>query len=185
MLLVLGALVALFSGVPVEGETSIIGKFGSNGIGGSISYPGSNYSPNYPQVTEPPIASNVVAFTATRASRYSLDTNAKVRFERTITDIGYGWDANSGEFKTYFPGVYVFTWSGVSPKFTNFRLTLMKNGYEVGQTWGEQTGYQSGSNTIILSLNSGDRVYLQVSEGHLYEPDSSDRGYTTFSGYKL
>ena len=31
--------------------------------------------------------------------------------------------------------------------------------------WGDTNGYQSGSNTAILALNQGDRVYLVLQEG--------------------
>lgn len=152
-----------------------------------MTYPGTSNRPPYPSNPQYPNNNNneIVAFTAIRASRYSQGTNSNVKFDRTITDLGYGWDSNSGEFKAYYAGAYVFSWSGVSPNSENFRLTLMKNGLEVGQIWGDRIGYQSGANTVVLQLNSGDRVYLRVSEGELYEPDSSNRGYTTFSGYKL
>ncbi|TRY79514.1 hypothetical protein TCAL_09334 [Tigriopus californicus] len=181
------SMVLAITAMVVNGE-SIRSSYSSNGIGGSMSYPGTSNRPPYPTNPQYPNNNNnneVVAFTAIRASRYSQGTNSNVKFDRTITDLGYGWDSNSGEFKAYYSGAYVFSWSGVSPSSNNFRLTLMKNGLEVGQIWGDRIGYQSGANTVVLELNAGDRVYLRVSEGQLYEPDSSNRGYTTFSGYKL
>ena len=85
----------------------------------------------------------------------------------------------------YYPGLYVFSWSGVSPQSSSFRLALVLNGREIAFVWAEQNGYQSGSNTVVLDLRQNDRVQLELSEGQLYEPSNSFRGYTTFTGYKL
>lgn len=61
----------------------------------------------------------------------------------------------------------------------------MKNGEEVVSTWGEQTGYHAGSNTVILQLVKSDRVYLNIQEGMIHETRIRTRGYTTFSGFRL
>ena len=61
----------------------------------------------------------------------------------------------------------------------------MKNREEIVSTWGE-SGYHSGSNSIILYLNKNDRVYVNIQEGMIHEtPDSTSRGYTSFSGYRI
>ena len=86
----------------------------------------------------------------------------------------------------YYPGLYVFSWSGVSPRSSSFRLALVKNGREIpAAAWAEKNGYQTGSISIVLYLGQNDRVQLELSEGQLYEPSNSLRGYTTFTGYKL
>ena len=81
--------------------------------------------------------------------------------------------------------MYFFSWSGVSPNNSQLRLALTKNGLEIAFSWSEINGYESGSNSVISYLNRGDRIQLKVSEGQLYEPTQSYRGYTTLSGFKL
>ena len=66
-----------------------------------------------------------------------------------------------------------------------FRLSLTLNGRQVGHAWADTNGYQSASNSVALALRRGDRVALVVTEGRLYEPTSTDTGYTTFTGYKI
>ena len=66
-----------------------------------------------------------------------------------------------------------------------FRLSLTLNGRQVGHAWADTNGYQSASNSVALALRRGDRVALLVTEGRLYEPTSTDTGYTTFTGYKI
>lgn len=75
--------------------------------------------------------------THTRITHY-----VQVRFDNTINDVGYGWDPREGIFSTYYPGLYVFSWTGVSPSNSQFRLTLMKNGREIAHAWSEEHGYQ-------------------------------------------
>lgn len=61
----------------------------------------------------------------------------------------------------------------------------MKNNDEVVYAWGERVGYQSGSNSAILTLEKNDRVYLSVQEGTIHETKKSGRGYTSFSGFRV
>lgn len=61
----------------------------------------------------------------------------------------------------------------------------MRNNDEVVSTWGEQTGYHAGSNSIILSLNKNDRVYLNIQQGMIHESKDMSRGYTSFSGFQI
>jgi len=48
-----------------------------------------------------------------------------------------------------------------------------------------ESGYHSGSNSIILYLNKNDRVYVNIQEGMIHETDSTFRGYTSFSGHRI
>lgn len=61
----------------------------------------------------------------------------------------------------------------------------MKNNEEIVSTWGEQSGYHAGSNSVILNLQKGDRVYLNIQEGAIHESRVPSRGYTTFSGFRI
>ena len=63
----------------------------------------------------------------------------------------------------------------------------MRNREEIIATWGE-SGYHSGSNSVILYLNKNDRVYIKIQEGMIHETDSffwTKPAYTSFSGYRI
>ncbi|MPC45648.1 hypothetical protein E2C01_039354 [Portunus trituberculatus] len=77
---------------------------------------------------------------------------------------------------TYFLNIFYFACH---------RISLRHNGIEVVSAYGDASGYQMGSQSAILNLRSGDRVYLQLDEGRLYDSSSSSRGYTTFSGFRM
>ena len=167
-----------------------------NAIGGNgIYYSGStnNYDGSYNQGNgnsfsdSRPNTPEIVAFSAIRANTNTNSGFSKpIQFERTITDVGYGWNSRESYFECYHPGTYVFSWSAVSPTELETRLSLFKNGQETGHhSWADRNGYQSASQMAVLNLIRGDRVDLRLTEGRLYEPSSSRRGYNTFSGFKL
>ena len=61
----------------------------------------------------------------------------------------------------------------------------MRSGSEQAASWGGRAGYQAAAGAAVLTLRPGDEVWLEVNEGDVYEPGSSRRGYTTFSGFRV
>ncbi|XP_065580545.1 complement C1q-like protein 3 isoform X2 [Artemia franciscana] len=131
------------------------------------------------------LAPDVVAFTAVRASDFTRNAISQVRFDVTVTDIGYGWLPDRSEFVCYYPGLYFFTFSALSPIGRQFKLSLVKNNQDILSAWGDSAGYQTGSNTAILYLQQNDRVSLVLQEGSIHESTVFGRGYTSFSGFRI
>jgi len=127
-----------------------------------------------------PIACSVV-----RAGKTTLRSPAQVRFDTVLADSGYSWDYRASMFNAIEPGVYYFTFSALSPERQHFRIALMLNGREVVSAWSDISGFQQASNSAILPLRRGDRVYLQLMEGQIEEAVANDRVYTSFSGFKI
>lgn len=124
------------------------------------------------------------AFTARRASSYTT-AGGKVFFAEGVTQqVGSGWNTATSEFLAPSSGVYFFTFAAMSDRYTNFRVSLIHNGAEVVSAYGDADGYQMGSQSAVIRLNAGDRVYLQLQEGRLYDVSSS-RAYNSFSGFKV
>ena len=70
----------------------------------------------------PPLPSvGAVAFTAKRATPYTLASPSQVKFDDVVTNVGFGFDSYNGHFDSPEAGVYVFSWSGVSPSNSQFR----------------------------------------------------------------
>ena len=128
----------------------------------------------------------VTAFTA------SIDTNvvsfhdgSAIIWDKVITSSGYGYFSRySGTFTCNKAGLYVFNWNLMSGATgqgcigtisLNGRGLLDANSQENGSAW------EMGSNSIILHLTNGDRVWIKASQcNFLY-------GYpkSSFSGWKL
>ena len=51
-----------------------------------------------------------VAFSVTRASTYSLSAPAFVKFEETLTNIGYGWNGQTSTFQVSVFFYYFYLW---------------------------------------------------------------------------
>ena len=155
------------------------------GVSGGSGYnPGSNggsgYNPGYNNN-----GYEVVAFSAKRADSCCRGTNSRIRFDRSLTNLGGGWDGRTGEFTAPASGTYSFSWSALSPDRQQLRLSLMMNGLEMSSSWADSAGYQSSSGSTVLTLRRGDTVALVVTDGEVFEPRDSRRGYTTFSGYRI
>ncbi|XP_068241526.1 cerebellin-3-like [Palaemon carinicauda] len=122
-------------------------------------------------------------FTARRASPY-VSPGSKVVFTETVTQIGTGWNTARSEYIATTPGLFFFTFSAVSDRYSHFRISLKKNGQDIVSAFGDSSGYQMGSQSALVSLSAGDRVYLQLQEGQLLEVSSS-RAYTSFTGFRI
>ena len=61
-------------------------------------------------------------------------------------------------------------------------MALMKNGKYQVTAYGTKENYESGSNSVLLLLNPGDRVYLELQQGRIYEHPYQE-AYTTFTGF--
>ena len=128
---------------------------------------------------------NPVAFTARRATAYSRGRPGQLVFERTVTNLGGGWNGATGQFGAPHSGTYHFSWAALSPANRQLRLALVRNGQEQAASWADMAGFQTASGTAAITLRRGDTVYLYIEEGQVYEPSNSARGYTTFTGYRV
>merc|ERR1712012_1136045 len=165
---------------------------GSNGGSGynSGTSVGSGYNPGVNGVSgyNPGYSNNnyeVVAFSARRADSCCRGMNSRIRFDRSLTNLGGGWDGRTGEFTAPASGTYTFSWSALSPDRQQLRLGLVMNGQEMSSSWADSAGYQSSSGSTVLTLRRGDTVALVVTDGEVFEPSNSRRGYTMFSGYRI
>ena len=63
-----------------------------------------------------------MAFSASRADLYTRSASSSgsqnIVFDRTETEVGYGWNRGRGVFVCQDPGVYAFSWSADSPSGT-------------------------------------------------------------------
>merc|ERR1712098_753685 len=124
-----------------------------------------------------------VVFTANRATAYSRTGPGQLMFERSVTNLGGGWNGATGQFITPYSGAYHFSWSALSTARHHLKLALVRGGREQVASWADSDGYQAASGAAVITLRRGDTVYLYVEEGEVYESSTSNTGYTTFSGF--
>ena len=181
--IVLVTLVSLVTGEIAPRHLPIVpNALSSQGYNGGTSEQyqdhGQGYNPGYNP------GNSLVAFTASQADFCCL-RRGKLMFQKTLTNLGGGWSGRSGEFRAPSSGTYVFSWSALSSNNNHLQLALMRNGLEMASSWADAQGYQTASSTAVLTLRRGDVVFLSVLGGEVHEPRNSDRGYSTFSGYRI
>ena len=101
----------------------------------------------------------VVAFSVQLSNRVDNGEQLSIiRFEHVLTNIGNGYDVNSGIFIAPVPGLYSFSAELASPAAG--RLYIMFNGTNVAYLFVNGVGWQSCSETVSLKLHFGDKVWI-------------------------
>ncbi|XP_056337479.1 complement C1q-like protein 4 [Danio aesculapii] len=123
-----------------------------------------------------------VAFSAVLQDSFSQ--NAVLKFKDVITNIGSAYDASSGTFTCKTAGVYYFSFHIVKTG-QNLRVDMLLNDKTVVSAVAVDLLHtDTASNSVVLQLKAGDRIYLQLNNSDLGKRDSQSR-LSSFSGYLL
>ncbi|XP_069107600.1 complement C1q-like protein 3 [Argopecten irradians] len=131
-----------------------------------------------------------VAFSAGLTNMLSLSHTERVKYDRLFTNIGGGYNSNTGTFVCPTAGIYVFQFHSVAHQDKAAWLQLYKNFEYVASTYGHTSNdYASTGNSVILHLSKGDEVYVQaVDPAYGYSTNlygATNEVYCTFSGYMV
>lgn len=112
--------------------------------------------------------------------------NAPIRFDKIIYNQQNHYDPQTGRFTCSVAGAYFFTYH-ITVFSRNVKVALMKNGAKLLHTTDHYQGSEDqAAGGAVLHLEAGDKVWLQVSGGELfnglYADDDDD---TTFSGFLI
>uniref|UniRef100_A0AAY5K9G8 C1q domain-containing protein n=1 Tax=Esox lucius TaxID=8010 RepID=A0AAY5K9G8_ESOLU len=144
------------------------------------------YQPCYsPSFTERP----KVAFSTslgTTGSHGPFNTATTVVYRHVFSNTGSHYNINTGVFTAPVKGLYHFTFTmGDFLKSTVMGLTLFKNGEAIihsGES-GDHQRFRYASNGVIIPLEKGDVVFMQLPENYRIYDDSHHRN--TFNGMLL
>ena len=104
-------------------------------------------------------------------------------FPNVITNVGNGYNASDGVFTAPRAGVYVFFVNVQSYGSQTIVVDIVLNGAIKVKILA--TGnYNAGPNLAVLSLQTGDRVWVEHYFGQGYNTDSNGP-LTTFSGFLI
>lgn len=136
--------------------------------------------------------SDVVAFCAyMTTTEHSPSLHHVLVFDDVRTNIGFAFNRISGMFTAPIDGAYAFTWTIFSDKHSYIFSQIVINTQSFTSLItdsDEISDYHSSTGLIIVSLNSGDVVYIRThpterSNGNIFS--GSIRGRPSFSGWKL
>ena len=81
---------------------------------------------------------------------------------------GNAFNPKTNIFTAPIPGYYIFHFSSVGGSASKNRVTMQKNGNNLGAAWG-QTMYDTMTLTSTLYLSKNDQVTLRLMEGSLFD----------------
>ncbi|XP_010884211.2 complement C1q and tumor necrosis factor-related protein 9A [Esox lucius] len=112
--------------------------------------------------------------------------NRPIQFDKVIYNKQDHYDPQTGRFTCAVAGVYYFTYH-ITVFSRNVKVALVKNGLKVIHTTDNyQSSEDQAAGGVVLQLEKGDRVWLQVAGGELFNGLFADEDDdTTFSGFLL
>nr|XP_055058721.1 adiponectin, C1Q and collagen domain containing, b [Misgurnus anguillicaudatus]XP_055058722.1 adiponectin, C1Q and collagen domain containing, b [Misgurnus anguillicaudatus] len=114
-------------------------------------------------------------------------TNVPIRFNKFFYNDQHHYDDVSGKFRCNLPGVYFFTYH-LTVYTKDAKVSLYKNDKAIMFTYDQyqENNVDQASGSVILRLEAGDEVWLQVygdeTVGGVYADNNND---STFSGFLL
>jgi len=118
----------------------------------------------------------------------TISAGQTLKFGNVITNEGHNYDPSTGIFTCASAGIYVFSQTLDSNKNNFISSRILKNGNEIGlvQAVGTNLYDASSYNSIVVSLNLGDRVWMSAyTMGNPADSLFKFGYYATFSGFLL
>lgn len=133
-----------------------------------------------------------VAFSAALRDSGSGDigpfsTATPLKYKKIFSNAGNGYNPSTGIFTAMVKGMYFFRFSmfnNLTPT-PNSVVSLMRNGVRLTSVWDTtgSDGNDMGSNAVVIALDVGDNVYVELHAQRIVYDDSMN--YNTFSGFLL
>ena len=114
----------------------------------------------------------------------ALVTHTTLKFDRTITNIGNGYDPLTGIFSAPVGGAYCFFLSAMSVyQHPAIYLSINKHGAVLDEVFAEGSGdnYDQGSTSVTTHLGAGEQVWVRQESGDAVRGGT----WTVFTGYLL
>lgn len=108
-------------------------------------------------------------------------------FERDTTNIDNRYSLRSGHFLAPYDGLYFFTVTIVAMPDKFIETQIVHNGNPICNIYSGAGGgyYGAGTNSVVVSLTSGDDVYVGVRGGQHSSGIVIDGPYSRFTGFFL
>ncbi|RVE55910.1 hypothetical protein OJAV_G00231040 [Oryzias javanicus] len=91
-----------------------------------------------------------------------FEADKTLEFKKVVTNIGNGYNPETGIFTAPVKGLYYFRVTGIAGSNGELNAGLKKNGQNMFAIY-QKAGTQAGtSNGMALELEQGDRVYVQI-----------------------
>ncbi|XP_070824694.1 complement C1q-like protein 4 [Chaetodon trifascialis] len=170
----------------LRGPPGIPGPPGARGPPGEPGKPG----PQGPQGPgpggySPSLYTPKIAFYA--GLRKQHEGSEILKFDDVVTNVGNYYEPSTGKFTCPLPGIYFFTYHVLmrGGDGTSMWADLKKNGQVRASAIAQDAdqNYDYASNSVILHLDVGDEVCVQLDGGKVHGGNTNK--YSTFSGFLI
>ncbi|KAJ7992361.1 hypothetical protein DPEC_G00277720 [Dallia pectoralis] len=114
-------------------------------------------------------------------------TNTPLQYKKIYSNIGSSYNPATGIFSATVKGMYFFRFTMMNnlKETPNSVGCLTKNGQRLVSVWDTSgtDAHDSGSNAVVIPLDVGDNVYVELQANRLIYDDTMN--YNTFSGFLL
>ncbi|KAH9500395.1 Complement C1q tumor necrosis factor- protein 6 [Bulinus truncatus] len=126
-----------------------------------------------------------VIFSVGLKSEKDLRAGEYLLYDHVYTNIGNAYDINTGVFTCPVKGVYLILLNSLTQKVNEAWLEVYRNNNYIMSVYGQHDPINiSASNSVIVELNQGDRLYVKSRRSSgVY--GKADDIYCTFSGYLI
>ncbi|XP_061126926.1 complement C1q tumor necrosis factor-related protein 3-like [Syngnathus typhle] len=111
-----------------------------------------------------------------------FNTDTTLVFHRVVTNVGNGYDSNTGIFTAPIKGLYFVTFTGASGSEGGLNAAVMKDGVNMFAIYDNQNKFSSATNSMALKLNAGDKLWVTLWANKRIFDQSR---LSTFSGFLI
>ena len=131
-----------------------------------------------------------VGFSTALTQTTTLHDKQTIHFDKIITNVGNGYEVQSGIFHAPIKGLYFISVTVFDFYHSSLTVDIVQNGKSLVDLFIDGSGHQNSAmtQTLILQLDKGDRVWVRnkTDGGKLSGSSGQPTGvFNTFSGYCL
>ncbi|KAJ8363056.1 hypothetical protein SKAU_G00118870 [Synaphobranchus kaupii] len=114
-----------------------------------------------------------------------FQTDTVIQYKKIFANIGNFYNPSTGIFTAMVRGVYYLRFTAYNDMTADTNVVLMKNGERTVSIWDKsgQDANDSASNAVVLQLEVGDNVFVQLKANNRVFDDLGY--YNSFSGFLL
>nr|XP_057901866.1 complement C1q tumor necrosis factor-related protein 3-like [Doryrhamphus excisus] len=109
-----------------------------------------------------------------------FNTDTTLVFKRVVTNLGNGYDVNTGIFTAPVKGLYYVTFTGSAGESGSLNAALIKNGVNMFAIYDNKHHHSSATNGMALALEVGDKLWVTLWANQRMFDQSR---LSTFSGF--
>uniref|UniRef100_A0A8W8MM93 C1q domain-containing protein n=1 Tax=Magallana gigas TaxID=29159 RepID=A0A8W8MM93_MAGGI len=107
------------------------------------------------------LSTPAIGFSASLSRDTHLGDNHAIKYDKVLTNYGYGYNKWSGHFKAPRKGLYMFSCTVMAYSGDNISVAMVKNHHVMMYVYSDYSAYDTGAASVVLAMKRGDRVWIR------------------------